>query len=149
MSFIDPRYIIDYWERENRADELGINRDYKWGQADIDRQGGDMKLTEPTPERGELPGLSDWDKAAAMGQKVGGLAQLGGLGSVIGGPIGAVAGALGPIGAGIGVVSTIAGMIGSKKAQDEAEEQRRKEEALRRAAWMSQNRERAVGRWGY
>jgi len=146
----DTDWIQRYWLYEDRdKDIIPDPAPYDWSRADIDRQGSTMKLTEPTPERGELPGLSDWDKGAHIGQKVGGALGLGSLGAGLGGGVGAALGALGPIGAGLGVVSTIAGMIGSKKAQDEAEDQRRKEEALRRAAWMSQNRERAVGRWGY
>ena len=143
----DPSWIYKYWQDEN-DDYLGNrSRQYAGPASEFMERGSAMPLD--TPERGELPGLSDWDKGADIGQKAGSVLGLGSLGAGLGGGVGTVLGALGPIGAGIGVVSTIAGMIGSKKAQDEAEEQRRKEEALRRAAWMSQNRERAVGRWGY
>jgi len=53
------------------------------------------------------------------------------------------------VGLGLGVVKTIAQMYGSRKAEAEAEDQARKDEALRWVQWMSQNREKAVGRWGY
>jgi len=66
-----------------------------------------------------------------------------------GGNLSAALPIIGGMAKGLGVISKIAGMIGRKKAEEEAEEQARKDEALRQAAWMSSRRERAVGRWGY
>ena len=78
----------------------------------------------------------------------GDLPKAGRWAGILGG-LGTATGLLGPVGAGLGVVGAIAGMIGRNKAQKEAEEQREKDEALRRASWMSGRRERATGRWGY
>ena len=75
------------------------------------------------------------------------IASTAGVGAGLLASLGVASKALGPIGMGLGVVSQIAGMIGRKKAEEEAEKQREKEEALRRAQWMSGRREQAVGRW--
>ena len=128
MSYFDPRHIMDYWERENREPnpwEIGPPHaePYEWGLEDAERN-------------------STLEKVVPAAQITGGAAGLAGS-------LGLAGSVLGPAGMGLGLVATVAGMIGKKKAEEEQEEQREKAEALRRAAFMSQNRKQAVGRWGY
>lgn len=131
MNF-DPRWIMDYWEKENQKEDQYANFAELLGSRDpepYDYGANDTLKTlipEPDTEDMKIPG--EWDE----GWK--GLVKQG-------------ASLLPGVGPAIGIVSTIAGMIGRKKAEEEQEEQREKAEALRRAAFMSQNREQAVRRW--
>ena len=65
------------------------------------------------------------------------------------GGIASIAALMGHPGVAIGatVVSAIANMIGAQKAKEEAERERRKQEALQRAAWMSERRAQTWGRY--
>lgn len=73
----------------------------------------------------------------------------GGIGSLKQGGVG-LAGLLAHPAVGIGatVVSTIANMIGARRAKEQAKKEQRQQEALQRAQWLSGRREQAVGRWG-
>ena len=50
---------------------------------------------------------------------------------------------------GAGIASKIASLIGGRRAEEEAREQQRKEEALRKAMWVSQEQEEAWGGRGF